>query len=144
MIFDAITQLLQAKTRVQRGGSPSVTISLPRDHPDAQALLAFAKKLMLPTTTIRESGLITKTGIESGEAADEFLMELRKVIGEEMFSELLGSLSSQAALAAKKKMQAPLVSPVDIMGAVMGGEAADVLASRVSNEAKIQELTRGI
>jgi hypothetical protein len=124
MFLDAVQQLLEAKIKAQQGEAPSVTISLPRDDPRAQQLLAFAQKLMLPTTKVLDSGLITKTGTDSAEQTDLFLKELRRVVGDELFNTLMNDLDSQVAL--KKPVTRPDLSGVtaeSLLGAALGGIA---------------------
>jgi len=100
-MLDLVQTLLVAKEQAQETGA-SVTISLSLDDPRAKKLVAFARKLMLPTTRIRDSGLVTTTGIASAETTDEFLGKLRQVIGDELFSELMNDLGGQIEIAKGK------------------------------------------
>ena len=97
-MLEAVQQLMAAKAQVQANPGASVTVSLDLDDPKAQTLIKFAKKLMLPTTKIRASGLTIKTGMEISENADEFIEELRKIVGDEVMDELSEDLLQQMAI----------------------------------------------
>ncbi len=73
----------------------SVTISLDLNDPNAQKLAKLAKKLMLPTMKIHTSGLVTKTGMKIPDNTDEFIEEIRKVVGDEIMADLGNDLRRQ-------------------------------------------------
>jgi len=94
-MLDIIGQLLKAKSDVESGKTPQVTISLDLNDPRAQKLSELAKKLMLPTTKIHTSGLITSTGMPIPERTGEFIEALRKEFGDELVGSLIGDLNAQ-------------------------------------------------
>jgi hypothetical protein len=97
-MLDLVQQLIAAKQKVQEDPDATVTISLPLDDPRAQKLVGFARKLMIPTTKIRASGLTTQTGIDCSDNSLEFLEELRKTLGDELYEELMADMGGQIEL----------------------------------------------
>lgn len=98
-MIDLVQQLVNAKQRVQEDPDATVTISLPLDDHRAQALLKFARKLMIPTTKIHPSGLTTRTGVDHSSNTEEFLVELNKTLGDELYYELMSDLDGQLDIA---------------------------------------------
>lgn len=94
-MLNILGKLLQAKSDVEAGVVPKVTISLDLNDPRAERLSKLAKKLMLPTTKIHTSGLITNTGMVIPGRASEFIEMLRKEIGDDIMNELAGDLDAQ-------------------------------------------------
>lgn len=117
-MFDILQGLVSAKQHVQENPGASVTISLPLDDPRAQLLAKFARKLMIPTTKIRASGLTTRTGIASPNNAVDFLEELRKTVGDELFNELMTDLGGQVELSRQQKVDTAMSSPGFLANAV--------------------------
>ena len=98
-MLDLVQQIINAKRRVQEDPDATVTISLPLDDYRAETLLKFARKLMIPTTRIHESGLTTQTGISRASNTEEFLIELNKTLGDELYYELMVDLKGQLGIA---------------------------------------------
>jgi len=95
-LLEIVKKLLAAKKKVQETPGASVTISLDLRDPDVQKLSKFAKKLLLPTTVIRDSGLVTQQGMPATpERADAFIEELRKIVGDAIMNELSDDLRRQ-------------------------------------------------
>jgi hypothetical protein len=95
-VLDIIKDLLAAKAEVQKNPEASVTISLDLRDPKVQKLSKFAKKLLLPTTVVRSSGLTTQQGMPTTpERTDAFIEELRKIVGDAIMNELSDDLRQQ-------------------------------------------------
>ena len=112
-MLDIVQQLIDAKLQAQENPGASVTISLDLNDPDVQKLAKFAKKLMLPTTRIRKSGLVTKTGMAIPERAEDFIDALRKLVGNEIIEELQDDLSAQLAVQQRQQDQAVLADSLN-------------------------------
>jgi hypothetical protein len=97
-MLELVQQLMVAKADAQANPGASVTISLDLSDPNVQKLAEFAKKLMLPTTKIHASGLMTKTGMDIPERAEDFITALRKTVGDEIMNELADDLTAQIAI----------------------------------------------
>ena len=91
-------------------------------------LRAVAKKLLLPTTTIRKSGLVTKTGIQDKARAEEFFDSLRGELGDELMEELEDNLRKQVALKQNDKVsdlsEDLMKNPAGIVSAILGDGGA--------------------
>lgn len=95
-MLDIIKDLLATKAKVQESPEASVTISLDLSDPKVKKLSKFAKKLLLPTTIVRTSGLTTQQGMPTTpERTDAFIEELRKVVGDAIMAELSDDLRRQ-------------------------------------------------
>ena len=127
-MLDFVSQLIDAKQKVQEDPTISVTISLPLDDPRAQKLAAFARKLMIPTTKIHASGLTTQTGIDYEANSQEFLEELHKTLGEELYAELMTNLGGQAELSRLHQTQKAVADPSFLPSAVHELGRAGLLA----------------
>lgn len=139
ILISFIQDLVSAKQDVQRNPGASVTISLPLDDSNSQQLAAFARKLMIPTVKIRQSGLTTRTGIEHSGNAEEFLAELRKVIGEELFTDLMSDLGGQLAIIQEQEDDQTVSDPTFLPNAVhaLGKEG---LLANIPNRDKLVNL----
>ena len=123
-MLDIVQQLVAAKLQVQANPGASITVSLDLNDPNVQKLAKFAKKLLLPTTKIHASGLVTKTGVEIPERAEDFVDALRKVVGDEIMDELQGDLNAQLAVKQQTQDTATLkdsfADPITMGGLVDG------------------------
>lgn len=100
-MFGFVEKLIQAKLAVDRGETPSVTLSLDLSTPEGQRLAALAQRLLIPTTKHHKSGLVTKTGISNPDASQEFFEQVRCAVGDEVFFEVMNNLRQQQALQSK-------------------------------------------
>lgn len=97
MLLPFIRDIIAARNAITSGKQASVTISIPINSPSASRLAELAQKLLIPTTTIRNSGLATKTGMVIPESTDAFISALRQEVGDDIMNELESDLRSQIA-----------------------------------------------
>ena len=128
-----VKSLLKSRLDVANGKHPSVTISIPLDDPRAQTLKRIAEKLLIPKSTVRASGLTTRTGLECQENADEFLGALRQELGDELMSEIEGDLLAQINVRTGKALRA---TKDEILG---GGRSQGAFLDEALNSGIMQE-----
>lgn len=98
MITHFLSELFKARMSLLKGEAPSVTISLDLNDPKSRKLAEIAKKMLIPTTRVYNSGITTKTGVDSKEMALEFIEILHKELGQDLINELLKDLENQTKL----------------------------------------------
>jgi len=125
---------------ITKNNDASVTISIPKDHPKAEKLLALAKELATRKTTA--SGIEYNTGPNQGNV-DKVMTLLRDIIDVEMVEAALARQHlDQAGNAAAGKLMSALDNPNALLSGLLGNPLMNIIGIKPESQQRMDNILK--